>query len=187
MHHSSHPGFFGWWAHSRRRGHCGDEGSEQESAGWHGHHGRHGRGGPHEGGPPPWGGWHAGGWHGPWGHHPHEDGGGFGVRRPLRFLAHKLDLSEAQVTDLANILNDLKTERAQAEVDDRRTLAAFADAVAGTAFDEGRANEGADLRTRSGERLREAIKGALGRIHALLDDEQRKRFAYLIRTGVLAL
>ncbi|WP_394847508.1 Spy/CpxP family protein refolding chaperone [Pendulispora brunnea] len=157
-----------------------------EYAGWHG---RRGRGRDREDGPPgppAWGGWHAGGWHGPWGHH-HEDGGGFGVRRPLRFLAHKLDLSEPQVTELANILNDLKTERAQAEVDDRRTMAAFADAVAGNSFDEARAKEGADLRTNSAEKLREAVTKALGRIHALLDDEQRKRFAYLIRTGVLAL
>ena len=58
-------------------------------------------------------------------------GGGFGVRRPLRFLAHKLDLDEKQVVQLARILDELKTERAQAAVDDRRTLAEFADALAG--------------------------------------------------------
>src|SRR5207245_5643235 len=47
-------------------------------------------------------------------------GGGFGVRRPLRFLAHKLDLDEKPVVLLAGILDELKTERAQAAVDDRR-------------------------------------------------------------------
>jgi hypothetical protein len=31
------------------------------------------------------------------------------------------------------------------------------------------------------------VTGALGRLHALLDKEQRERLAYLIRTGVLAL
>ena len=46
--------------------------------------------------------------------------GGFGVRRPLRFLAWRLQLDDAQVTTLAAILNELKTERAQAAVDDRR-------------------------------------------------------------------
>src|SRR5262245_8462388 len=45
-------------------------------------------------------------------------GGGFGVRRPLRFLAHKLELDEQQVVQLARILDELKTERAQAAVDD---------------------------------------------------------------------
>ena len=50
-------------------------------------------------------------------------GGGFGVRRPLRFLAHKLDLDNDQVVQLARILDELKIERAQAAVDDRRALA----------------------------------------------------------------
>src|SRR5262245_49330028 len=47
------------------------------------------------------------------------EGGQFGVRRPLRFLAYKLGLSEPQVSEMARILNDLKTERAQSAVDDR--------------------------------------------------------------------
>ena len=69
------------------------------------------------------------GHHGHHGHHDDEGAGAFGVRRPLRFLAHKLDLDEKQVTALARILDELKTERAQAAVDDRRSLAEFADAV----------------------------------------------------------
>ena len=44
-------------------------------------------------------------------------GSGFGVRRPLRFLAHKLELDDRQIGELARILDELKTERAQAEVD----------------------------------------------------------------------
>src|SRR5262249_58146174 len=56
-------------------------------------------------------------------------GAGFGVRRPLRFLAHRLRLDDKQVAELARILDELKTERAQAEVDRRRTLSAFADAL----------------------------------------------------------
>src|SRR5712691_5167146 len=66
-------------------------------------------------------------------------GGGFGVRRPLRFLAHKLDLDDRQVAELARVLDELKTERAQAEVDRRRTMAAFADALTGDAFDAAKA------------------------------------------------
>jgi len=34
---------------------------------------------------------------------------------------------------------------------------------------------------------RTAVTTALGKLHALLDDDQRARLAYLIRTGVLAL
>jgi len=113
--------------------------------------------------------------------------GGFGVRRPLRFLAYKLQLDEAQVTQLAKILNELKTERAQAEVDDRRTVAAFADAVGGASFDQPKADAAAALRVKSAERLKEAVLKALGRIHALLNEEQRGKLAYLIRTGTVSL
>jgi len=113
-------------------------------------------------------------------------GGAFGVRRPLRFMTYKLGLSESQVTELARILDDLKTERAQGAVDDRRTLAAFADAVSGESFEESRATEGAVLRRSGAARLSEAVVKALGRIHTLLTPAQRERLAYLIRTGTLA-
>jgi hypothetical protein len=114
-------------------------------------------------------------------------GGPFGVRRPLRFLAYKLELDEKQVAELARILDDLKTERAQGEVDRRRSLSGFADAVAGASFDAAKAKESAALRVATAERLRDAVTGALGKLHALLDNDQRERLAYLIRTGVLTL
>jgi len=111
----------------------------------------------------------------------------FGVRRPLRFLAHKLDLDEKQITAVVKILDELKTERAQAEVDDRRALAEFADAVAGEAFDAARAASAGERRVQSAARLRETLTRALQEIHALLNAEQRQRLAYLIRSGVLTL
>ena len=86
-------------------------------------------------------------------------GGPFGVRRPLRFLAYKLELDEKQVAELARILDDLKTERAQGEVDRRRSLSGFADAVAGETFDAARAKESAALRVATAERLRDAVIG----------------------------
>ncbi|MDB5292283.1 MAG: hypothetical protein JWL69_3524 [Phycisphaerales bacterium] len=121
----------------------------------------------------------------------HEEGfgkgGGFGVRRPLRFLAYKLGLDEKQVVELARILDELKTERAQAEVDDRRTLAEFADALAGESFDAAKATSAGDRRVASASRLRDTLIRSLQQIHALLTAEQRAHFAYLIRTGVLAV
>ena len=112
---------------------------------------------------------------------------GFGVRRPLRFLAFKLGLEDAQVSQLAKILDDVKTERAQAAVDHRRTLSAFADAVSGEAFDQSKADSGAKLRLESADRVKTAVLTALERLHAILDQEQRARLAYLIRTGTLTL
>jgi len=114
-------------------------------------------------------------------------GGAFGVRRPLRFLAYKLHLDERQIAELAKVLSELKTERAQAEVDGRRTLSGLADAVGGEHFDELKAREAGGLRVGSAERLREAVVKALARMHALLDADQRERLAYLIRTGTLMI
>src|SRR5581483_10329075 len=116
------------------------------------------------------------GWGGEWnaqayGHS--DDGGSFGVRRPLRFLAHRLELEEPQVVELAKNLGEMKTERAQASVDDRRAVATFADAVGGADFDAGKAAEAAKQRSQSAERLNQAVTSALSKIHALLQPEQR--------------
>ena len=122
------------------------------------------------------------------GGHPGEYGRAtFGVRRPLRLLAYKLGLEAEQVRELARILDHLKTERAQAEVDERRAVAAFADAIAATTFEEAKAREGVTLRVKSVERLQEAVVQALGQLHVLMNAEQRAKLAYLIRTGVIAL
>src|SRR4051794_6591078 len=126
-------------------------------------------------------------WEGPGEEMEEHFGAGFGVRRPLRFLAHKLDLDERQVAELARILDALKTERAQAEVDRRRTLSAFADALSAEAFDAAKAAEGGELRVSSAQRLRDAVLKALREIHAVLNPDQRLRLAYLIRTGTLAV
>jgi Spy/CpxP family protein refolding chaperone len=183
-----HPGMIAWWKHARRHAECGasaEAGPQGEAGGWgrHGHRGRHGHGHGHH---------HEGGWGGEHidagGEHDGDFGGSaFGVRRPLRFLAHKLELDEKQVAELARVLNELKTERAQAEVDHRRAIAGFADAISAESFDETRVGSVATERVKSAERLRDAVVKALSRIHVLLSPEQRAKFAYLIRTGILSL
>lgn len=120
-------------------------------------------------------------------HHHHGDEGGFGVRRPLRFMAHKLELTDEQVEKLAVILNVLKTERAQAAVDERRSVNAFADALEAASFDESKAAAAGAERVQTAERLRKAVEEALRSVHTMLDDEQRKRLAYLMRTGALTI
>jgi len=114
-------------------------------------------------------------------------GGSFGVRRPLRYLARRLDLDEKQVAAIARVIGELKTERAQAEVDDRRAVAAFADAVGGDTFDAAKAKTAGDARVATAERLRDAVLAALEGIHAALDPGQREQLAYMIRTGALSL
>jgi len=119
--------------------------------------------------------------------YPAAEGAGFGVRRPLRFLAWRLELGEAQVSELARILNELKTERAQAEVDERRALTAFADAVSGETFGADQVRAATADRVKSAERVQAQVAKALAEIHALLEPEQRAKLAYLIRTGALMM
>ena len=124
-------------------------------------------------------------------HHHYTPGdefaGGFGIRRPLRFLAWKLELTEPQLERFAAVINELKTERAQSAVDDRRALTLFADAASGEAFDTARAEEAAKPRVESAQRLQQRVSTSLAALHAVLDPEQRSRLAYLLRTGTLVM
>ncbi len=157
-------GFIHWWhAHGR---------SEHGRHSEHGCHSRHGyRHHSHSA--------HAG---------PADDAaGGFGVRRPLRFMAWKLELDEAQVEQLAGILDALKTERAQAAVDHRRSVGAFADALESDTFDEDIAAKAAQTRVDSAALLKAAVEKALKKTHAMLRPDQRKQLAYLLRSGQLTI
>ena len=173
-----HPGMLSWW-HARSRAACGQEVGCGPQAGPGFWHGAQGPDGAHEG--HRHGGGHGGGDGDDFG------GGGLGVRRPLRFLAFKLDLEDAQVTELASILSELKTERAQSVVDQRRTTSALADAVAADSFDDTKVQAAAGERVKSTERVQVAVVVALRRIHALLKPEQRAKLAYLLRTGALSI
>ena len=155
-----YPGMLHWWRTGRQRGACGGSGAGPRGEGFSFHRGE----GDDFGG-----------------------SGAFGVRRPLRFLAYRLNLNETQVEELAKILDELKTERAQAAVDDRRVTSGFADALGLEQFDAMKAADAGALRVKSAERLRDAVLKALARMHAVLDSQQRAQLAYLIRTGTLSI
>lgn len=102
-------------------------------------------------------------------------------------MAHKLDLDDAQIDTLAAILNVLKTERAQARLDERRSIAGLADAIEGDAFDTDHAVAALDARVEAATRLKEEVLATLEKTHEMLDAEQRKRLAYLLRSGQLTI
>ncbi len=125
-------------------------------------------------------------------HQSHSRGGGWGrgpwgVRRPLRFMARQLDLDEDQVTELAAILDDLKMQRAQLKVDRRRAVSVFADVFQEDSFDTDRIQEACKARAESQRLVEEAVGKALERTYALLDKDQRKRLAYLLRSEGLSI
>ena len=160
-----HPGFYHRWKRSQE-----DRGSEEHASAW-------GRGG--------WRRRHGGDRHQYAGGRGH--GSGFGVRRPLRYMAHQLDLDDEQIDKLAGILNLIKTERAQARLDEQKSIAGVADAVEGDEFDAEAAAEALALRVAAAERLKDEVLKTLQRTHEMLDDEQRKRLAYLLRSGQLTI
>lgn len=119
--------------------------------------------------------------------HGHGGGRSFGVRRPLRYLSYHLDLDESQTRRMASVLNQLKTEREQAELDEKRSIAALATLLeAGTpTLDETR--EALQTRVDSSEKLREETAKAVVAISDLLDDDQREEFINLLLTGTISL
>ena len=160
-----HAGMYWWWKNVRRAAdQChATAGGPSAAGGWWEY-------------PPPWAAAEA-----PFG------AAAFGVRRPLRFLAVRLGLDEAQAREVARILDELKTERAQAAVDHRRMSAGLADVMADDQFDAARAADAAAARLHSAERLRQATVRALERLHRVLRPDQRATLAMLIRTGAVVL
>ena len=124
--------------------------------------------------------WHrgGGGWH---------SGANFGVRRPLRFLTHRLDLDDNQVRRMATVLNHLKTEREQAQLDEKRTVASLAELLTeGTPTLE-QCKTTLSTRVSSAEQLHDETAKAVVAISDLLDDDQRSEFIDLLLAGDFAI
>jgi Spy/CpxP family protein refolding chaperone len=111
----------------------------------------------------------------------------FGVRRPLRHLAWKLNLNEEQVRALVDILDRLKTGYGQARLDRQRSTSDVAAAFTAETLDEAQLNAALESRTRATEALNRELSGALKALYALLNPEQRREFAYLLRSGSFVL
>jgi len=111
----------------------------------------------------------------------------FGVRRPLRHLAWRLSLSEAQVREMVDVLDRLKTAYGQAKLDRDRATSDVAQAFGQSAFDAERIAKALDGRMNATRALNAELQAALARIFAILDEKQRGEFAYLLRSGSFTL
>ena len=109
------------------------------------------------------------------------------IPRTLYFMQKSLNLSQSQTEQLARVLDDIETERAQARVDDRRALAGIADAFAGSSFDGSQAKTALDIRQKSEERVRSTVLATLTKTHSILEPAQRERLATMLRTGDLTI
>lgn len=116
-----------------------------------------------------------------------QSGRSFGVRRPLRYLAHHLDLNESQTRRMASVLNTLKTEREQAELDEKRTVTALASLLEEGTPTLAEAREVLKARVDSADQLKEETAKALVAISDFLDQDQREEFINLLLTGSVSL
>lgn len=138
-------------------GACGGRFGHHGGSWGHHHGGRWGRGG--------WGGW--GGYRG-------------GRRQMLSFLLERLDTTAAQEKVITAALDELREAAESHRGELRRTRADVAAAARSPSYDETRLGE---LFARHDEALtsmRKEFVGALGKIHAVLDDRQRERLADMI-------
>ncbi len=104
------------------------------------------------------------------------------MRRPLRFLTWRLDLSREQAAKAARVIERIKIEREQANVDLRRAAAEMADAVDGETFDRERMQAAQERRIEAARNTQEVVSRGLEEFHEFLDEDQRETFAALIRS-----
>ncbi len=142
-----------------RHGRHGCGGGGCGGRGWH--HGRHGHG--------RWGGWHGE-------HHG-------GPRGWLRFLSARLDATPGQEKEIAAAVEELFAKARELRGEAKASRDDVAKVLRNESLDETQLGE---LFSRHDDALRElqkAFAGALGRIHAALEPEQRARLAELIESG----
>ncbi len=113
--------------------------------------------------------------------------GGFGVRRPLRYLAYQLDLDEDQMRKVAAILDRLKVEREQGSLDEKKTVSELANVVTKGDVSVEELRDVLKPRIDSAGRLQLAVARAVLEMVEVLDEDQREEFAYLLRNGTLHL
>lgn len=114
-------------------------------------------------------------------------GGGFGVRRPLRYLGYKLDLDDDQMRRIAAIMDVLKLEREQANLDEARTVTEVASLVTKEGLSMEDLQAALAPRVSSSEKLNLAVARAIQDIVEMLDVEQREEFAYLLNSKSFTL
>jgi Spy/CpxP family protein refolding chaperone len=102
-------------------------------------------------------------------------------------MAHELELDEDQIEKLARAIDELKTVRAQAAVDERRSVGLIADVLLGIELDRDKLGEALELRVKSAQQVRDAVQATLSDTHGMLKPEQRKKLAYLLRSGQITI
>lgn len=127
------------------------------------------------------GGWHGGGWRGRGRHGWHGEHGG-GSRGWLRWISARLDATPGQEKEIAQAVEEFVEKARELRREGKASRDDVAKVLRSDSLDETQLGE---LFSRHDDALREvqkAFAGALGRIHAALEPEQRAKLAELIES-----
>lgn len=122
-------------------------------------------------------------WHGRHERHGHRGWHGSGRRGWLRWLSTKLDATPGQEKEIAAAIDELIAKFRELRREGKASRDDVARILRNESFDETAMGE---LFSRHDDALRElqkAFAGALGRIHAALEPDQRAKLAEMIESG----
>jgi len=95
----------------------------------------------------------------------------------------RLETTPGQEKAIVQALHELKDTLRDVHAPLRDVRKGVGQAIAGAAFDESAWGEADQKVQAAGQRAREAIHVALGKIHAALDERQRERLSRWIQSG----
>lgn len=113
--------------------------------------------------------------------------GGFGVRRPIRYLSYHLDLDDDQRRKVAISIDRIKLEREQMRIDRKKADAKLAEVLANAEVSVDQVKSVLSNRESIVEDSQVILANELVDIVSILDSEQREEFAQLIRNGTIKL
>ena len=113
--------------------------------------------------------------------------GGFGVRRPLRYLSYHLDLDDVQRRKFAASFEKIKLEREQAKIDRKKADAKLADELSRVDVSVEEIKSVLASRDRIADASQTILAEELHGLVSILDSEQLEEFVHLVRSGVIQL
>jgi Spy/CpxP family protein refolding chaperone len=146
-------------------GGCGRRGRGRGGSGWRGRHG--GEDGGHDE------------------HDGEGSGGGFGRRFWLRQMFERLDTTPGQEKAISAAFDEVRDSMKEARKDWKRARGDVATALRSELLDEVALREASTKLDVAGQQLRDAMTGAVTKIHAVLDQQQRVALADFIDAGAM--
>jgi Spy/CpxP family protein refolding chaperone len=111
--------------------------------------------------------------------------GGYGPGRSfwLRALFHRLDTTPGQEKEIRSALEEVQKAARDAKGEVFGSRESLARALTGESFDGSAIDDAESKVDAAAERVKQAVRAALERVHGVLDGKQRERLAELLQRG----